>query len=242
MAKNELDSGQNQGNAAMPNAAVSDDRGDQQGSGGAEKLLASFDTLTKRLDEIDARTRSLQGDKDRGVKKVSDEISDLKKMLADYDKLREKLSPDEAIEQIELKQSVQEIRDFITQQRGTSASTQAPGTGDGVAVNAAKAFAEFDLDLKDPRVADALGKTYNTEAEAVAAAGRVYRQIQLSPTPTPAQDASVQGSVVHQNTETLKREYIQKVTAARGNKSLIKALQEQYRNLGVDVGNIGFNV
>lgn len=120
---------------------------------------------------------------------------------------------------------------------------QSPGTGAGGAVNAAQAFAEAGFDLKDPRVSKAMAKDYKDQDALDLATYRLRDQIQSGPGPTPAQGAAIQGKPpVAPDVAGLTQEYINEVAAARGNKSLIKGIQQKYQKLGVNVGNVDFRV
>jgi len=242
MANNDLDGGQTSGNNQDANPGSSNGDGVQQLSSVAQKLQQSLDTLTTKVGEIDARTRTLQGDKDKGVKRALDEVSGLKARIAEYEQLKERFGADGAVEQLELKQTLADIQTQLSKLTG-SVSTQAAGSGVGGAVDAAKVIGEYGLDPKDPQVGLLLGNRYESVEQVELAIARHIKTQRTAPSPTDAQvPADTSGVPQPKDAGALKAEYIRQVTAARGNKSIIKGLQARYSSLGVDVGNIDFRV
>ena len=181
MTDNQMDGGPADGTTTNANGGASGTQGVQQPSFDAAKLQEVLDavgTLSKRVD-------GLQSVKD----KQANELTGLKAQITEYEQLKERLGADGALEQLELRQTLAEIKEKLS----GAVSPQSPGTGASGAVNAAKAFVDLELDLKNPLVADALGKQYASETEAQLAAYRVRDQLRNSPSPTAAQGAAIQG-------------------------------------------------
>ena len=235
MADNEQDSGQNLGNVAEPTAPISEGGGDQQSSGGAEQMLASF---AKKLDEIDARTRSLQGDKDRGVKKVEGE---LRKVLGEYEALKERLGPDGAVEQLELREQLSAIQAQLSGLGGTP-SPQATGTSASGALDTAKAIEELaarGLDANSPDFIKVLKSGLSEEKLNSYIVSKTRPQPQASPAGAIQPPAT--GGAESPSSEALTAEYQQKMVAAQGDPSLARSLKAEYAKKGVPVDSVVFH-
>ena len=101
MTENEKDSGSVGGNEGVPTPPISDQQNVQQSSDAAAKLQSTLDTLTKKLDEVDTRSRTLQSEKDRGVTKTRKEVEELKRQIAEYERLKGSgLEVDAAVEEV----------------------------------------------------------------------------------------------------------------------------------------------
>ena len=234
MAEQQVDGGSAEGTATGANGSASDNQSDKQPSFDAAKLQSSIDALIGKVDELDARTNGLQSVKDKTTK----EISGLKDQIAEYEKLKEKLGPDGALDQMELRQTLADIKNQLS----GSVSTPTPGNGQGGAVNATQAFAEMELDFKDPRVQTALTKSYSNQDEAELAAFKLRKQIQTSPSPSPAQGASLQGKPpAAENVEAMTAKYKTDMLAARGKESQLTKIREQAIKDGVPVWTIDFS-
>lgn len=141
---NGTDSDQNDGTAENTNSAGSQ-TGDKQGSSDAKSLQSALESLTKRLDEVDARSKALQGDKDRGVKKANEEVERLKGKIAELEKYRKAgYDDDTAFEEITFREDVRALREQIANLNKASA-------GNG-AVDAAKVVENLGLSATDPDV------------------------------------------------------------------------------------------
>ena len=231
---------------------------DPAGAGGVANPPASSgavdgnaELLSKLVEAIDERLKPIKGeigglysrqDKDRNAfREFMDEYNKQKgKGLNDNEAYN---AAESALTEREKQAKKDQMIEEIYQKFVGSSSPPTPGTGAGGAVDAAKVFEEYKLDLKDPQVALALGNRYESVEQAELAAARLIKAKQTAPSPNAAQQpADTSGVPKPQDATGLRAEYIQKVTAARGNKSIIKALQAQYKERGVDVGNIDFRV
>ena len=235
MAEHDMDGGSAEGTDTNANGAASGNQSDKQPSFDAAKLQSSIDALMTEVGELKARTNGLQSVKD----KTTNEVSGLKAKIAEYEQLKEKFGADGALDQMELKQTLLDIK----AQLSGSVSPEPAGSGVGGTVNAAQVFSSKGLDVNDPRVAVALNKTYSNATDAELAAYKLKESIQSSPSPTPAQSATPLGSApVAPDASALKQSYIQEVTAARGNKSLIRGIQQKYQQQGLDPGSVDFRL
>lgn len=158
MAENDLDSGQPTGTAGSPTRQGSSGSDASSSSFDAAKLQSLIEGFGKRIDEIDSRTKSLQGDKDRAVVKTKKEVEELKAKIAEYEKLKSKgLEPDEALDEMDFRQTVRQLQE----QLGKLGSVQSSPAGNGQSqtTEAAKAVIdELKLDANAPEVVSILAK------------------------------------------------------------------------------------
>lgn len=232
MAENDMDGGQTDGTAQAANLGASGEDGVQQPSFDAAKLQTTLDALVGKIGELEARTNGLQSVKDKTIS----EVSGLKAKIAEYEQLKERFGADGAVEQLELKQDLSEIKAQLSK----LGSTQVPSTDAGSAVSVAKAFENAGLDMKDPRVLVAMQNRYENSEKAELAAYRLKKALDSTPAPTPAQSAALQGESRKADVDTLTQEYITKMQAARGKPTEVKALMNQYKELGVPIGEVVF--
>src|SRR5687767_14453150 len=157
MTINDVDSGQAAGTAGTPTPPSSSGAGDQQSSFDAAKLESTLEAIAKRLDEVDARSKSLQGDKDRGVNKTKKEVDELKRQIAEIDKLKKTgLTDENAIEEFTFREEVRSLREQLS--KLNPVSPQAAGNGASGAVEQAKVISELQLDANSPDVISILAK------------------------------------------------------------------------------------
>jgi len=232
MAENELDSGQNSGTASSPNGAGSAGNGDSGGSFDARKLQDALEALTRKFDEVDSRTKALQGDKDRGVNQTKEEVKELKRKLAEIEKLRKSgLDEDAAVDEFSFREDVRLIKDQLA--KLGSASAQPAGNGAGGAVDAAQVIGEFGLDVNDAKVRlELLSKPYKTAEEAEVAAAKFIKAQSKQPTPSDADAGSnPRQPPTSKMTESVAEEkYVELGKLMRNpsqNKSAIEAIKRQ---------------
>ena len=242
MATPNLDSTPKPGSEGTPNPSTSNDAGGQPSSGfDAAKLQSTLDALTKRLDEVDARSKSLQGDKDRGVKATRREVEEIKKQLAEIDKLkRTGLNEDDAIEEFTFRDEVRQLREQLSRLNPTS--TQSGGNGNGGAVDTAKVIEELQLDATDARVNQLIGQYGNDPVTLTLQLGK-YAKTLANPTAPDLSSAPVASggsSSGKPSTEKLLADYTNEMRAARGNRRLLLETKEKFKKAGLDVDNVVF--
>lgn len=235
MAEEQVDGGQPDGTTQAASAGASSQGGVQQPSLDVAELQKTFDAFGKQIETLTARVNGLQGEKDK-------RISGLEGKIVEYESLVERLgSKESALAQMQLQEQLASMNQALQELKG-SASTLSPGTAQGGAVNAAQAFVEMGLDLKDPRVAVALNKQYPNEDAAIAAAYKLSKQIQSGPAPSEAQGAALQGKTPAPNdVEALTDEYKKNMLAARGNERELTRIREEAIKQGVPVWSIDFS-
>lgn len=123
--------------------------------------------------------------------------------LARYQALTDKgLKPQEAIAEMGKTDAEAEWKNNLQKQLSELAQiVKNGGSAQNSQQEAAKVFETLGLDLKDPRVALAAAKKYDTPEMAELEAYRLQRQIAQSPDPTAAQNAALNGNFTATNTE-----------------------------------------
>jgi hypothetical protein len=240
MADNDLDSGQASGTAGSPASQSSSGEGGSSSSFDAGKLQSLIEGFGRRMDEIDARTKSLQGDKDRAVVKTKKEVEELKAKIAEYEKLKSKgLAPDDALEEMDFRSTVRQLQEQLG--RLGSVSTQAAGNGASGADTTAKAvLEELKLDANSAEVISILGKGYNAEKQELELR-RLAMRSTTQPQPSAAESAAIQGQPAQAGDRDLQSAYEKKrneiAQTLRGD-AKVKALSD----LKVDFRGRGLNI
>jgi len=205
---------------------------------GADAMAQLLDAkLAEALKPVLAEVRGVQGrqDKDRkGFQEFLDEYRKQKaKGLSDSDaRTAAETSLDERAAAKSDKELLRKIAEKVL---GPSFAGNEPSAH-------ASIVEQYNLDANDPEViASVLTQTDPKDAEIAAARLMNRRQNQ------PSMSASAASTIVSTppppaNVNSLTQEYIQKVIAARGNKSLIKGLKTDYAQKGVPVDNVNFSV
>jgi len=231
MAENVVDSGQSNGTPASPNAGGSVGNGDSNGSNDASKLQSTIEALTKKLDEVDARSKALQSDKDRGVNKTKEEVTELKRKIAEIEKLKKAgLDEDGAIEELSFRDEIRAVRQQLSQLNPTP--TQPAGNGNGQAVDKAKTLQEYGLSENDPDVATELsGKVFNTALELENAALKIAYKRANKPQPDNSAAPAYQSGTPNTppNEDKIYSELAELSKNYTANKSKIEALQARLK-------------
>ena len=222
------------GTVAAPSAADSS-VGD---SGLAAKLSAAIDSLNTKVDNFAKTVQTIQSGKDKSVAKVESEVGEIRAMLADYEKLKERLGPDGAVEQLELKQTLSSIQ---AQLHEFTRSVPAAGAGNvqGETAEAAKVISGYGFSDSDPSVAH----LYSLKGDALkaAAADMAFRRATQTTSPADASALSSGKAPSTQSIEALTSEYQKNMKAAQGKPTDARAIKEKYRSLGVPVDQVVFH-
>lgn len=185
MADNVLDSGQGQGTTPTTNSGGSQGGGDQQGSFDAAKLQSTLEAFSKKLDEVDARSKSLQSDKDRGVNQTRKEVDELKRQIAEIEKLKSAgMESNAAIEEFTFREEVRQLREQLG--KLNPAAPQPAGNGNGSADATAQVIAAAQLDANDPQVLSLIQQYGNDPMKLAMQAGMYKAQLGNRPTPSPS--------------------------------------------------------
>jgi len=233
----DLDSGQSNGTPVSPNAGSSNGNGDSSGSFDARKLQSTIEALTRKLDEVDQRSKALQGDKDRGITKTKSEVDELKRKIAEIEKIKKTgLDDDGAIEEFSFREDVRAIKEQLSK----LTSTQAPPAGNGanLAEETAKVFEEYKLDPNDPEAVSLLSLQ---GVDLVKAVSKLAIKRAQTPTSDSSEASAINGSPAKPaGVEALTKDYIKSMQAARGNKRLLSQIREDFKKKGVDIYNVDF--
>lgn len=228
MALNDLDSSQTDGTPASPNTGGSAGNGDSGGSFDASKLQTTIEALTKRLDEVDSRSKALQSDKDRGITKTKSEVEELKRKFAEIEKLKKSgLDEDTAFEELSFRDEIRAVREQLKSLSPAQPSTA--GNGAGAVADKAKVIADYGLDGNDPEViAEIVGKNFNSQLEAENAALKLaYRRAKPTPSSVAASTAVVGSTPQIQNEGELVTRLAQLQKEPTKNREAIKELEKK---------------
>ena len=241
MAENDMDSDLQAGTPSSPSGGSSDGKGVSGGSFDAKTLQASIEALTKRLEEVDARSKALQGDKDRGIKKTNEEVSELKRKFAEIEKLKKSgMDDDAAIEEFTFRDEVRSLKDQIS--KLNPARPEPAGNGAGEAVDKAQVVKTYGLESTDPEVIERiLRQDFKSQLEAENAALKIAYQRAKPNQPSPSAASALVGQAPQPaGLDDLTKQYQKDMLAARGNRALVIATKEKYKNLGVAVDSVVF--
>jgi len=137
-----------------------------------------------------------------------------------------------------------QLIDKLAEKFLNESSTQTPGTGVSVSGELAQVIRDNQLDANDPAVTEIIAAHGGNVVKAAVALGKLAQVKASKPSASPAASTSITGGEVSidPNIETLTAEYKNKIMAARGNKSLIKGLKDEYQKRGVPVDQVYFSV
>ena len=190
MAENDVDSGTTTGTAGTPTGQSSSSGSGSGGSFDAGKLQSLIEGFGKRIDEIDSRTKSLQGDKDRAVVKTKKEVDELKAKIAEYEKLKSKgLAPDEALDEMDFRSTVRQLQDQLG--KIGSVPAQSAGNGESGADATAKVLKAAQLDANTPEVIDLIRQYGNDPVTLAVKAGELRAEMATRPQPSAAESTSL---------------------------------------------------
>jgi hypothetical protein len=189
-------------------------------------------------DKLDSYARQSQSEKDKRLQKHENEIRDIRAVLDDFRKLKDGGMSDEVATMF--------LERLNTQPQQQSPRQPEKPVGDGLGRTAvADALAELSahgLEANDADFNRILRGSYGSKAEFMS---EVKSHIinRIKPRPDASPSGVVQGAATSTRKpggEALTQEYTEKMLGARGKPAELRAIKEQYRNLGVDVDNVGF--
>lgn len=177
---------------------------DQQSSGfSAAKLQSTLEALSHKLEEVDARSRALQGDKDRGVTKATKQVEELKAKIAEYEKLKGKgFDTDDALDEITFRDDIRQIKDQLG--KFNPASQQATGSSPAGVTEAAKSvFEKAKVDLNSPEAVALLREHGHDMTELTMQVGVLRAKLGQTITTSSSAPAMVGAPVVGEDVSTL---------------------------------------
>jgi len=231
MTPNPNDSGNTPPTEGQPGPSV--------GQGGAPAELAeaiskALEPFAKRLEEVDSRSRALQGDKDRGVKKVE---GDIQKLWAEIEEAKKKgLDADEFAYR-------KQVQALIDQQSQPPKTSQAAPDTSGIIAFAGSIASAAKIDTSDPEYVQIVAKNANNPSQLITDLTVLVQRRATQPTPTGAQAPAVTGVPPQQlSGSELVSAYKREMMAARGKKNELLAIREKYRSQGCPVDSVTFTV
>ncbi len=225
---------------AQPSSQGGVQQSSQPNTSGEFVSKSDFDKSLKR---IEALISGVQGDKDRLGNRNEKEISEIKTVLEQVGKWD--LSPDQKAELGEMRKSnefeefKEEIKDLLIS-TGTAPAGPAQQTTDEFLT----IISEAELDPNDPEVIALAQQHAGNRIAFGIALGRKSAATSTLPLPTAPTTPAGMGSPPPETEKQLTEEFIKKGGEAltAGKNELYKQLKEQYRNLGVQVDYIQWDV
>lgn len=169
------------------------DKGSNQ-KGSSEQEYVSVAEFNKLQNTIESLRRSLQSDKDKGVKKVNERVNalegDLRTVLQSA--MREGRSIGDvldAIEQEEERSTQQTLKELADAFRSGNFQKSSHGSEEQAGVDGSSVVDELELDKNDMRVKDFMGKSFATEKEALREGAKLLKTI-LKTQPSDADEPS----------------------------------------------------
>ena len=148
MAEDVKDSGSKPETEGQPIPPVSEPKSAEQGSFDAAKLQSTLDSFSKKLEEVDKRSKALQGEKDRGIASTKKEVEELKRQIAEIEKLKSTgFEGDAAIEEFTFREDVRQLREQL--QAFDKVQLQTAGNGMKLANPAAEVVARYGFKNDD---------------------------------------------------------------------------------------------
>jgi outer membrane murein-binding lipoprotein Lpp len=234
----ELDGGSAEGTSQTTNSGGSNEGSDKRLSFDATKLQSAIDSLSSKIGEIDARTKTLQGDKDRGVQKAKTEVEELKRKIAEIEKLKKAgLDEDGAIEEHSFREDIRFIKEALP--KLVSAQAQPAGNSQGPVEEVANVLKKYGLPENDPAVA----KLYGLRGDALRAEAA---DMALSRKQSPVADSSAAtalGASPAQppSVESATKQYIKDMQAAQGDPARARQIRLDAIAKGVPVDTVVFH-
>lgn len=231
-----LESNSQAGSAGSPNPDVS--------SAGNVQPTSTFDAskLPEQLESIVAKAveKAVQSTKDRRFSNIEKQLDDFKPVM---ERVKEILTPEQLAQmnQIQRDAEFEELKRTVYGQPQTG--TPKTGTPQGTAtIGTTDILNTLGLDGNDPEVIEKVLKSGDPAQAALNAAKIAVQRANQTP-PSLSASASIDGTPPKPaDASALKSEYIKEISANRGKRDAIKAIQEKYRKMGFDPGSVGFSV
>lgn len=210
---------------------VSNNQSNQKGSSGDPKYV-TVEEFMKLNQTLEAMRRSLQSEKDKGVKRLEGEVGELKQILQSYrGKSTDEILQDlEEQEEREARQAVIEMaRGFREGRFPERESRQDSQKG----VDVAGVLKELELDDSDTRVQAFRSRAFQSETEAYREAAKLVKQIN-----TTRPDEADQPSITNKRLSASSQEELRKEYDRRSEKlygpALLK-LKKEMREKGLEI-------
>lgn len=228
-----------QGSADNAESGASGSKANQTGSG-SQATYVTADEFQKLQSQIEAMRRSLQSEKDKGVKRVEERVSaiegDLKSVLQNAAKqgrsITDVLEEIDATEERETRQAMLEMARAFREGRFPQAEPVGNGQGSGVDVDAV--LKELELDDGDVRVKEFRSRPFSSEAEAYREAAKLAKKI-LTTQPSEADKPSPEGKrqATPTGQQALMEEYNRRKATLYGRQ--LMNLKREMRERGLEI-------
>ncbi len=231
MTDTNMEGGQAAGSVEQPNQPVSATESDQQLSPVDVKALK---TVLKDWKEFQGQLRALQQDKDRGVRKLSQDFKELSEQFKRYEQLKAR-----GFDQDEIERQM-ELDALLAERRGTPAPTDVPPGGGGgtpkqaASVDTAALVQLIGLDANSPEVLAVIRDHSDdtlAQLSALTDLGQKKRAVQQTP-PNPAQImSSGGGATAPDQIETLNSRLSELMKSPTQNLTEINKVQAELEKL-----------
>jgi hypothetical protein len=187
----------------------SDSSSNQKSSTADYVSVAEFNKLQNQIETL---RRSLQSEKDRGVKKVSERLDglegDLRTVLQNARQsgksIEDVIADYDHQEEMEARQAVLELGKAFREGRFSAGQSGGSGSASGVDVQAV--VSDLELDANDIRVKAFMAQSFTSQAEANLAAAKLLKSISKNQ----PSDADQVGQVARQQVQPEKAQQLQK--------------------------------
>lgn len=214
--------------------ATSEDSNSQSNQkGSSEPQYVTVEEFNRLNQGIEALRRSMQSEKDKGVKKVAAEVGELRQILQGYsDKSVGDVLAD--LNRQEEQEARQAMLDFARMMKQGNFPSGNSGGSEPKGVDVSAVVKELELDESDTRVQAFRAKTFASEAEALREAAKLQKQI-LTVQPSDADQPSKEGkrTAPATNQAQLQQEYEQRSQKLYG-ASLLR-LKREMRDKGLEI-------
>jgi hypothetical protein len=204
-----------------------------------QPLGNSFESLQGRLETFEknvlGQLKALQGDKDRRIPKLE---GSLQEVMSEITRLKgHGFSDEEAINEVEFRQNVKDLAQKI---KGVEQPT-GNGAAQEAQFNIVKELTAYGLDTNDPDVLKLVSGRYRNADHFRAEAATLALRKSTPSTPSDTVSPAPTGSGINPPSGAeLVGEYKTKMKSARGNRTLLASIREEYGKKGVDVHNVDF--
>jgi hypothetical protein len=235
MAENQLESDQS-GEQELPTPSFSD-QVTSSTSTGADEIVSK---LLPQLEQI--IERKVQSVKDKRISEIEKALGGRSKILAELEEAGVPIT-----KEVRAEMRIRELEERLTQPptQPAQAVDAGPSTQKAAVTDAIAELSKYGLSSNDPGFIELLrGKYQNRDAFDKAVLGHIVQKIAPPKPANPADvvQAPARGGATEKSADALKQDYIKEMQTMRGNRAGIKAVQEKYRNMGIDPGSIDFRV
>jgi hypothetical protein len=235
MAENQLESGQS-GEQELPTPSFSD-QATSSTSTGADEIVSKLLPQLEQMIE-----RKVQSTKDKRISEIEKALGGRSKILAELEEAGVPIT-----KEVRAEMRIRELEERLTQPptQPAQAVDAGPSTQKAAVTDAIAELSKYGLSSNDPGFIELLrGKYQNRDAFDKAVLGHIVQKIAPPKPANPADvvQAPARGGATEKSADALKQDYIKEMQTMRGNRAGIKAVQEKYRNMGIDPGSIDFRV